>query len=142
MRSWSSTSLTRLAISALRWAELRLSLLRFLRWRMTAAAAASRRALVVTQVQTPRVQSLDDLVDRLLAEVGDGVELRLGLGDQISDGLYPGPLEAVVGTHSQLELLDQDVVFLSPRLRQGGPQAGLAGAARAVPVHLSGRTLA
>jgi len=59
------------------------------------------------------MQGLDHLVDRLLAEVGDRVELALGLRDEVAHGLDPGPLEAVVGAHSELELLDQDAELLA-----------------------------
>ena len=66
------------------------------------------------------MQGLDHLVDRLLAEVRDRVELALGLGDEVADGLDARPLEAVVGAHAELELLDQDVVHRVGR-RDGAP---------------------
>src|SRR3984957_6775112 len=72
---------------------------------------------ILTKVQTPGVERLDHLVDRLFAEVGDRVELRLGLGDQVADRLDAGALEAVVGAHAELELLDQDPVLLALQRR-------------------------
>src|SRR6266508_2197464 len=66
--------------------------------------------LILAQIQSARVEGLDDLVDRLLAEVRDGVELALGLRDQVADGLDARALEAVVRAHAELELLDEDVV--------------------------------
>src|ERR1700722_101207 len=73
---------------------------------------------ILTKVQTPGVERLDHLVDRLLAEVRDRVELRLGLGDQIADRLDAGALEAVVRAHAELELLDQDAVLLALQRRR------------------------
>src|SRR3954449_9382368 len=100
IRSWSMTSMHRLASSALRCAASRESLWRGFLWRMS----------VLAQVEPAGVERLDDLVDRLLAEVRDRVELALGLRDEVADGLDPRPLEAVVGAHTELELLDEDVV--------------------------------
>src|SRR3954454_3366821 len=68
------------------------------------------RGSVVAEVQSARAERLDDLVDRLLAEVRDRVELALGLRDEVADGLDAGPLEAVVRADAELELLDEDVV--------------------------------
>ena len=56
------------------------------------------------------MQRLDHFLDRFLAEVRDRVQLGAGLPHQVADGLDPGPLEAVVGADSELELLDQDLV--------------------------------
>src|SRR5205085_12386603 len=67
-------------------------------------------SLVVAEPESPSVQGLDHLVDRLLAEVRDRVQLRFSLGHKVTHGLDPSPLETVVGAHAQLELLDQDVV--------------------------------
>src|SRR5438105_9536025 len=72
-------------------------------------------ALILTEIETARVQGLDDLVDRLLAEVRDRVELALGLRDQVAHRLDPGALEAVVRAHAELELLDEDVVHRTAR---------------------------
>src|SRR4029450_9213924 len=107
IRSCWMTSLQRLASSALRWAASRLSLWRVFWWRMAARDPSGRS--VVAQVQPAGVQRLDDLVDRLLAEVRDRVELALGLRDEVSDGLDDGALEAVVRADAELELLDEDV---------------------------------
>src|SRR4051794_995115 len=112
MRSCWMTSLQRLASSALRWAASRESLPRCL---------ACRMSLVLAQVQAAGVERLDDLVDRLLAEVGDRVELPLGLRDEVADGLDARALEAVVGAHPELELLDEDVVH---RAAAGGRSRG------------------
>src|SRR5436189_3151173 len=80
------------------------------------------RELRLTQLQPPRAQRLDDFVDRLLAEVRDRRQLALGLADQLADRLDPRALEAVVGAHAELELLDQDVVVdaAAGRRRRGG----------------------
>src|SRR5688572_32557073 len=66
--------------------------------------------LVGAQRQTPLREGLDDLVDRLLAEVRDGGELALRLRHEVPDRLDAGTLEAVVRADAQLELLDEDVV--------------------------------
>src|SRR3954453_13635786 len=100
MRSCSMTSLQRFCRSALRCAASRESLWRVFWWRMS----------VLTQAQPAGVERLDDLVDRLLAEVRDRGELALGLRDQVADGLDARALEAVVGADAELELLDEDVV--------------------------------
>src|SRR4051812_50016770 len=65
---------------------------------------------VGAQRQTPLREGLDDLVDRLLAEVRDGGELALRLRHEVADRLDAGALEAVVAAHPELELLDEDVV--------------------------------
>src|SRR5947208_11817244 len=117
MRSWSMTSLQRLRRSALRCEALRESLWRLRWWRI---------ALVVPEVQPARVQGLDDLVDRLLAEVRDRVELALGLGHQVADRLDARALEAVVRAHAELELLDEDVVH-RPAARAGPGRGGAVG---------------
>src|SRR4051794_22894142 len=96
------TSLQRFASSALRCEASRESLWRVFWWRIA--------VLILTEIETARVQRLDDLVDRLLAEVRDRVELALGLRDEVADGLDAGPLEAVVRADAELELLDEDVV--------------------------------
>src|SRR5215211_5732884 len=80
IRSCWMTSLQRLASSALRWAASRLSLWRVFWWRIGAGdprgvGGGVAGFLVVAQVQPARMQCLDDLVDRLLAEVRDRVEL-------------------------------------------------------------------
>src|SRR5215218_2924908 len=67
-------------------------------------------ASVVAQREAAALERLDDLVDRLLAEVRDRVQLVLGLRDEVADGLDACALEAVVRAYAQLQLLDQDVV--------------------------------
>src|SRR3954467_6249307 len=136
IRSCWMTSLQRLASSALRWAASRLSLWRVFWWRMAAGDPRcwGRAAgfLVVAQVQAARVQRLDDLVDRLLAEVRDRVELALGLRDEVAHGLDAGALEAVVRPDAELELLDEDVVHRRAAAGRAAPQGGAAAAGRAV----------
>src|SRR3954469_1975522 len=129
MRSCWMTSLQRFASSALRCEALRLSLWRVFWWRI-----AGGSYLVVAEVQAAGVQGLDDLVDRLFAEVGDRVELALGLRDEVADGLDAGTLEAVVRAHAELELLDEDVVHRPRRA------AAAVERARAVALELAGRT--
>src|SRR5215213_11165556 len=114
MRSWSMTSTHRFASSDLRCAESRDSLWRVFWWRIGSC-------LVRPEVEASLRERLDDLVDRLLAEVRDRRQLALGLGDEVADRLDPRPLEAVVGAHAELELLDQDVVHR----RAAGAPAGL-----------------
>src|SRR5918997_4534839 len=101
IRSWSMTSMQRFASSALRCEASRESLCRVFWWRMGSVVAEREPALG---------QRLDDLVDRLLAEVRDRGQLALGLGDEVAHRLDARALEAVVGPHAELELLDEDVV--------------------------------
>src|SRR5215207_9608868 len=108
IRSCSISCLDRFERSASRCAASRLSLLRFLRCRI--GPLRSSRRSVLLEVEAPRVQGLDHFLDRFLAEVGDRVQLRARLAHQVADRLHPGPLEAVVGAHAELELLDQDLV--------------------------------
>src|SRR3954471_22977088 len=65
--------------------------------------------LLGAQGQAPLVELLEHLVERLLAEVGDGQQVVLGLGDQLAHGVDLGPLEAVAGTLGQIEVLDGEV---------------------------------
>src|SRR3954451_20893442 len=116
IRSCSMTSLQRFLSSALRWALSRLSLPRLLAWRIAAV-------LVVAQAQPAGVQGLDHLVDRLAAEVRDRGQLALALGDQVADGLDARALEAVVGPHAELKLLDEDVVHRAAGLGDGATAA-------------------
>src|SRR5918999_3796496 len=99
IRSWSMTSMERFIRSDLRCEGLLDSLWRSRRWRIRLGA----------QRQAPRLEGLDDLLDRLATEVRDCVQLRLRLLEQVADRLDARPLEAVVRAHAQLELLDQDV---------------------------------
>src|SRR5919112_4281903 len=105
MRSWSMTSTQRFASSALRCEALRESLWRVRWWRMTSGGR-----LVVAEREPALGERLDDLVDRLLAEVRDRRELALGLRDEVAHRLDARALEAVVRADAELELLDEDVV--------------------------------
>src|SRR6267378_1921151 len=60
--------------------------------------AGTGLTLLDPQRQAPFVELLDDLVERLLAEVGDGEQVVLGLLHQLADGVDLGALEAVAGT--------------------------------------------
>src|SRR4051794_15101827 len=66
--------------------------------------------LIRPEVKASLREGLDDLVDRLLAEVRDRGQLALGLRDEVADGLDARALEAVVRADAELELLDEDVV--------------------------------
>ena len=88
--------------------------------RWCAALPPKRRALlgvagmVVSSVpaaerQAALVELGDDLVERLLAEVGDGQQVVLGLLEQLADGVDLGPLEAVARALGQVEILDRQV---------------------------------
>src|SRR5215212_2994978 len=61
------------------------------------------------QREAALVELLEDLVEGLLAEVGDGQQVLLGLVDQFAHGIDLGPLEAVAGTLGEVELLDGQV---------------------------------
>src|SRR5579875_2488773 len=65
--------------------------------------------LLAAERQAPLVELLQDLVEGLLAEVGDGQQVVLGLLDQLADGVDLGPLEAVAGPLGQIEVLDEQV---------------------------------
>src|SRR4051794_35215284 len=65
---------------------------------------------VGAQRQAPLRKGLDDLVDRLLAEVRDGGKLALRLRHEVADRLDSGTLETVVAADAEFELLDEDVV--------------------------------
>src|SRR5205807_6512498 len=130
IRSWSITSRARFMKSALRCEALRDSLRRSFWWRIAAPPARSL-PLGGAQVQPARLERLDDLFDRLAAEVRDRVQLGLRLLQQVAHGLDAGALEAVVGPHAQLELLDEDVVHpvrgaAGPRTRGNGLAEGVA----------------
>src|SRR6202012_162230 len=85
---------------------------------------------ILPQREPASVQRLHDLVDRLLAEVRDRAELGFGLGDQVADRLDASALEAVVGAHAKLQLLDQDVPLLA--LHTAGSGAAARGQALTV----------
>src|SRR5213596_3281561 len=69
-----------------------------------------RSFLAPAQRQTVRGERLLDLLDRLLAEVRDRGQLVLSLHDEVADRLDPDALEAVVRAHTELELLDREVL--------------------------------
>src|SRR5215203_4507628 len=71
--------------------------------------------------QAPLVQLGDDLVEGLLAEVGDGQQVVLALLEQLAHGVDLGPLEAVAGALGEVEVLDGQVQVR----RTGGLGAGL-----------------
>src|ERR1700730_11296481 len=54
-----------------------------------------RLALLIAQGQAPLIELLQNLIERLLAEVGDGQQVVLALGDQLTDGVDLGPLQTV-----------------------------------------------
>src|SRR5215475_5819595 len=75
-----------------------------------ASDRSASAAVLAAQGQTVRGERLLDLLDRLLPEVRDRRELVLALDDEIADRLDPDALEAVVRAHSELELLDREVL--------------------------------
>src|SRR6266576_3300621 len=130
IRSWSMISRERFMRSALRCEGLLDSLRRSRWWRI---AGEGYEPLGRPELQAPRTQRLDDLLDGLTAEVGDRVELALRLLQQVAHRLDPRPLQAVVGPNAQLELLDEDVVHPVARPATGGLAAGRRRLARPVP---------
>src|SRR5690242_21830277 len=70
IRSCSISCFERFVSKASRWAESRLSLFRFLRWRTVVSAPLSSSSLVLLQIEAAGVQGLDHFLDRLLTEVG------------------------------------------------------------------------
>src|SRR5215213_8882356 len=78
---------------------------------------------VGAQRQTPLREGLDDLVDRLLAEVRDGGELAFRLRHEVADRLDTGALEAVVAADAEFELLDEDVVHRAAAALRAGREA-------------------
>src|SRR4051812_22719678 len=65
---------------------------------------------VSLKIEAACVQGLDYFLDRLRAEVRNRVQLRARLANQVADRLHARPLQAVVGTDAELELLDEDLV--------------------------------
>src|SRR6188508_2079216 len=61
------------------------------------------------QRQAALVELLLDLVEALLAEVGDVEQVVLGLGEQLTDRVDLGPLEAVARALGQIEVFDRQV---------------------------------
>src|SRR3954469_7025620 len=103
------------------------------------------RGSVVAEVEPARAERLDDLVDRLLAEVRDRVELALGLRDEVADRLDACTLQAVVRADAELELLDEDVVHRPAGAARRGADRGRAaprgGPARGGPAVRAARGL-
>src|SRR3954447_3657442 len=64
---------------------------------------------LAAQRQAALVELLDDLVQRLLAEVGDGEQVVLGALHELADGVDLRPLQAVAGPLGQVEVLDGQV---------------------------------
>src|SRR3954471_4931511 len=75
--------------------------------------------LGLAQVQSAGLERLDDLFDRLAAEVRNRRQLRLRLLQELADRLDAGALQAVVGADAQLELLDEDVVHRAATAASG-----------------------
>src|SRR5215472_7178888 len=67
-------------------------------------------AVVAAEAQPVLAEGLLDLLDRLLAEVGDRGELVLRLRHEVADRLDADALEAVVRADAELELLDREVL--------------------------------
>src|SRR5436190_13651343 len=65
--------------------------------------------LLRAQGEPALVELLDHLVERLLAEVGDGQQVVDRLLDQLAHRVDLGPLEAVPGALGQVEVLDGQV---------------------------------
>ena len=63
--------------------------------------------LLDPQRQAALVELLDDLFERLRAEVGDGEQVVFGLLHELADRVDPRPLEAVARPLRQVELLDR-----------------------------------
>src|SRR3954467_11599366 len=66
---------------------------------------------LLPQTQAELLELDLDLVDRLLAEVADVHELGLGLLHDVTDRVDALALQAVVGAHRQVQLLDRDLVI-------------------------------
>src|SRR4051794_19130181 len=83
IRSCSISCFERLVRSARRWAASRLSLFRFLRWRIGVAPGRDPTdSLVLLEVEAAGVQGLDHFLDRLRTEVGDRVQFGARLANQ------------------------------------------------------------
>src|SRR6266536_2640626 len=86
---------------------------------MAALLGAPAAAVVAAERQAVLPERLLDLFDRLLAEVRDRGQLVLGLHDEIADRLDPDALQAIVGTDSELELLDREILHPVSERRLG-----------------------
>src|SRR3954447_1027531 len=71
------------------------------------------------QRQAALVELLLDLVQALLPEVGDVEQIVLVLGEQLTDRVDLGPLEAVARTLGQVEVLDREVEIRRRRAAGG-----------------------
>ena len=85
---------------------------------MRGAAAESLRlawsswhggSVPVLERQTALVKFQNDLIKRLLTEVGHRKKIVLRLEEKLTNGVYLGPLEAVTGTLRKIEVLDEEV---------------------------------
>src|SRR5699024_6311085 len=77
---------------------------------LVVVAGRSRRVepgRAVLEVQTHLVQLRLDLVDGLGAEVADVEQVRLAATDEFTHGVDALALEAVVGAHRQVQVLDR-----------------------------------
>src|SRR5437764_10789828 len=71
--------------------------------RLPFVGVPSMASVLVPEREAPLVELDDDLVERLLPEVGDGEEVVLGLLEQLADGVDLRPLEAVARPLRQVE---------------------------------------
>src|SRR5947207_14751014 len=109
--------------------------------------AGTALALLDAQRQAALVELLDDLVEALLPEVGDGQQVVFGALDQLADAVDLGPLEAVARALGQVELLDRQVKVERCRPTHGrvaqleapGHRRQLGQQADQVPQGLAGR---
>src|SRR6185503_2571775 len=65
--------------------------------------------LSATQREAALVELLLDLVEALLSEVGDVEQVVLGLGEQLTDRVDLGSLEAVARALGEVEILDREI---------------------------------
>src|SRR5918996_1026332 len=84
------------------------------------------KGLGLPEAQAQLVELGLHLVDGLLPEVPDVHQLLLGLGDELGDGVYALPLQAVVRPHRQAELLDGEGQLASHVLLALGGTEGQA----------------
>ena len=87
-----------------------------------AGVAGMGQLLGSAEREAPLVELLLDLVERLLAEVGDVEQVVLGLVDELTDRVDLRPLEAVAGTLRQVEVLDRVVEVRRAGADAGGPR--------------------
>jgi len=69
----------------------------------------SMTSVLHPQGQTPLVELLEHLVERLLPEVGDVQQVVQRAVDQLADGVDLGPLEAVPGPLGEVQVLDAEI---------------------------------